>query len=133
MIPLVFSLTTTPLGFIQNVLTRSSYLFVLYTILLSYNSSVRCLNTSAGSSTLTPISTRFDFVGISRSEHTVSIQCEPERPAEMIHFLHSYSCPPASILKPSFSSPIIRTFSTGVLKWNSTLSFNSSKSFSRTT
>ena len=42
MIPFVFSFTTIPFGFIQKVLTLSSNFSVRYTILLSYNSSVRC-------------------------------------------------------------------------------------------
>lgn len=63
---------------------------VLYTILLSYSSSVRCEKIRAGSSTRTPISTRFDLVGISRSLQTFSIHLLPLLPTEMIQYLLSY-------------------------------------------
>lgn len=46
---------------------------------------------TAGSSTRTPISTRLDLVGISRSSQTFSIHLLPLRPTDTIHFLHAYS------------------------------------------
>ena len=88
--PFVFSFTTMPCGFMQKVRTLSSKSCVLYTILLSYSSSVRCENIRAGSSTRTPISTRFDLVGISRSLQTFSIHLLPLLPTEMIQYLLSY-------------------------------------------
>lgn len=42
-------------------------------------------NTSAGSSTRTPISTRLDLVGISSDWQTDSIHLLPLRPTEMMH------------------------------------------------
>ena len=73
----------------QKVRTLSSNFSVRYTILLSYSSSVRWLNTTAGSSTRTPISTRLDSVPISSSRHTVSIHLLPLRPTDTTHWRHS--------------------------------------------
>ena len=44
-------------------------------------------NTSAGSSTRTPMSTRLDLVGMSSASHTDSIHLLPLRPTEMMHLL----------------------------------------------
>ena len=123
MIPFVFSFTTSPRGFMQNVLTRSSNFSVLYTILLSYNSSVRRENISAGSSTRTPISTRFDFVSMFKSLQTLSIHLLPLRPTEIIHCLPRYFSFSVIISYPSSSACTCTALQ---LNTNSTLSFNSS-------
>ena len=121
MIPFVFSFTTTPLGFIQNVRTRSWYFFERYTILDSYNESVNSENVSAFNSTRT---------SISRFEHTDSIHLLPERPVEMIHCADVYVSSPQTT---SYPSSILFTISMCLKKWNSALSFKSLYKFSSTT
>ena len=130
MIPFVFSFTTTPLGFIQNVRTRSWYFFERYTILDSYNESVNSENVSAFNSTRTPISTRSLFVSMPKFEHTDSIHLLPERPVEMIHCADVYVSSPQTT---SYPSSILFTISMCLKKWNSALSFKSLYKFSSTT
>ena len=90
--------------------------------MLSYSSSVMGANTSAGSSTRTPMSTRLDLVGIFRSSHTVSIHLLPLRPTEMMH-LRPTKAPLSVSASYRPSAVMVRAF-TGVRKWNSTLSFS---------
>ncbi len=71
----------------QNVRTLSSNFSVRYTILLSYSSSVRWEKITAGSSTLTPISTRLLLDAIPKFSHTLSIHLEPLLPTETMHCL----------------------------------------------
>src|SRR5699024_7120726 len=113
MIPLVFSFTTIPLGFMQKVRTLSSNFSVRYTILLSYSSSVRCEKITAGSSTRTPISTLLDLVGISISLHTFSIHLLPLLPTETIHLSHSQD---ARSHTTRYPVSVFSSFLTGVSK-----------------
>ena len=97
--------------------------------MLSYSSSVMCEKSTAGSSTLTPISTRFDSVSMPSSSHTVSIHLLPLLPTETMHLLQVYSPPSVTTLYPPSVRPMAFT---GVRNLNSTLSFSSSYRFSST-
>ena len=69
---------------------------------------------TAGISTLTPISTLFDLVGISRLLQIFSIQDEPDLPTEIIKSLQLYVSLSVTTLKSL--SPLAITSVTGVLK-----------------
>ena len=57
--------------------------------MLSYSSSVMWEKITAGSSTRTPRSTRFDFVPMPSSPQTFSIHLLPLRPTDTTHQRHS--------------------------------------------
>ena len=70
---------------------------------------------TAGSSTRTPRSTRFDFVGIPSSRQTFSIHLLPLLPTEMMHLSQEKLSSAALSIRypPSFRAS---TFSIGVSK-----------------